>query len=157
MRKVINGPTMEVFRTMRLSSDIGTVILGPNLANLSQVMYREDSDKTIPGFVRVDIICKEIRYVSMGGYIMELYAVPTIGYIHIFDDEIDFFSGEKDYHPLIFSFTLKKGEIVFVELEEKDDNPQNGIAINYMSVNAVEELRNRNLITNLKGDNELCY
>ena len=137
---------------------INTVILGPNLANLSQVMYREDSDETSPGFVRIDVIDKNIRYLRMGEYIMGLYAIPTIGYIHIFDDEIDFFSGEKDYHPLIFSFTLKKGEIVFVDLEEKEDTiHKNGIAINYVSANTIEELRNKNIITNLKGANELCY
>lgn len=137
---------------------INTVILGPNLANLSQVMYREDSDEASPGFVRIDVIDKNIRYLRMGEYIMGLYAIPTIGYIHIFDDEIDFFSGEGDYHPLIFSFTLKKDEIVFVDLEEKEETiHKNGIAINYVSANTIEELRNRNIITNLKGANELCY
>lgn len=137
---------------------INTVILGPNLANLSQVMYREDSDEASPGFVRIDVIDKNIRYLRMGEYIMGLYDVPTIGYIHIFNDEIDFFSVEKGYYPPIFSFTLKKGEIVFVDLEEKEEGiHKNGIAINYVSANTIEELRNKRIITNLKGANELCY
>ena len=56
------------------------------------------------------------------------------------------------------SFTLKKGEIVFVDLEQKEESiHKNGIAINYVSANTIEELRNKNIITNLKGANELCY
>lgn len=143
MRKVINGPTMEVFGAMMISSDIGTVIIGKNLLNSLHVQV-EDGDESTPGYIRIDFIDNEIIYIRMGEYIMDLDEIPTIGYIHIFHDEIAFFGGEEGYNPLIFSFKLKKGEIVFADLEEKEDNPFfYGISIKYINKDAVEELLNR--------------
>lgn len=109
--------TMKMKKTITIESEIATIILGNNIIASSTITENFPSDdEDFIGYIELNFIDIEVQDVRIGDYVVAAYD-PLINTLHLFDDEITFFGGDKKF-DLLFLLRLVEDQIVYVDLEK---------------------------------------
>ena len=132
---------VDALTFLRISTKVATVILNPNIVNVSHI-YRhvpKDDDSSSLEYTAIEIIRGVDGEVNINGNIIAPWDY-RVGNIHVYGDEILFLSPSEDdsCQDVLFYYNLKEGQVVLVDLEN-DENAYT-IVVNTMDKESVEVL-----------------